>query len=66
MRTQEPTDARNKLLWECNDLIRYAGISRTRAYQLLKRDDLPVVHLGRRRYMNANKFREWLDQQTKG
>ena len=41
------------------------GISRTRAYQLLDRQDLPVVTLGGRKFMHRKLFEEWLETQAK-
>lgn len=41
------------------------GISRTRAYQLLDRPDLPVVILGGRKFMHRKLFIQWLEKQAK-
>lgn len=41
------------------------GISRTRAYQLLDRPDLPVVTLGGRKFMHRKLFSQWLETQAK-
>ena len=40
------------------------GISRDAAYRLLNRTDLPVVVIGTRRFMNRDRFFEWLDEQA--
>lgn len=40
------------------------GLSRAMAYQLLNREDLPVVVIGTRRFMNRDRFFEWLDKQA--
>ena len=40
------------------------GLSRAMAYQLLNRDDLPVVVIGTRRFMNRDRFFEWMDRQA--
>lgn len=50
----------------CAADIQAIGLSRPTAYQLLNREDLPVVTLGRRRYMNRDRFFAWLDEQTAG
>lgn len=42
------------------------GFSRTLAYQLLNRDDLPVVVFGRRRFMLREGFDHWLAEQSQG
>ena len=47
------------------DLQRVYGLSRTRAYEMLNRPDLPVVRIGRRKFMHAQLFNDWLEQQAK-
>ena len=56
----------NHELLSANDLISDWHFSRPMAYQLLNRKDMPVVCIGRRRFMHAALFREWLEQQAKG
>ena len=52
-----------KLLLDANDLQR-AGFSRVTTYRLLNREDMPVIRIGRRRFMNAELFRQWLNGQS--
>lgn len=40
------------------------GLSRSMAYQLLSRRDLPVVKIGRRRFMHKSLFESWLAEQA--
>ncbi|MBR1584430.1 MAG: hypothetical protein IJ662_02690 [Clostridia bacterium] len=52
-----------KILLDAHDL-QAAGISRTLAYQLLNRADMPVVTFGRRKYLVKDKFLRWLDENS--
>lgn len=40
------------------------GLPRPTAYALLNRADLPVVRIGRRRFMSRDPFFGWLDAQA--
>ena len=40
------------------------GLSRAMAYQLLNRQDLPVVAIGRRKFMHRELFLKWLERQA--
>lgn len=53
----------DRLLLDAHDL-QAAGIPRTIAYQLLNRADLPVITLGRRKFMVKAKFEKWLDENS--
>ena len=46
------------MLLDAKDLQEAVGIPRALAYQLLNRADMPVVCLGRRKFMNRDKFVE--------
>lgn len=50
-------------LLSCNDLMA-RGYNRTLVYQWLNREDMPVVKIGRRRYMHRELFDEWLRKQA--
>lgn len=41
------------------------GFGRSMVYQLLNRADLPVVQIGRRKFMHREMFRKWLEEQSK-
>ena len=51
------------LLMSAKDLQR-VGVTKTMAYQLLNREDIPVVCIGGRKFVNRDKFFQWLDSQT--
>ena len=53
-----------RVLWAYNDLVEIVGLSRSAAYRLLNQQGMPVVRIGGRKYMIAEKFIEWLNQQT--
>ena len=40
------------------------GMGRSMVYQLLNRADLPVVQIGKRKFMHREKFLEWLAGQA--
>lgn len=44
--------------------IQKMGVSRSAAYALLNRSDLPVVRIGQRKFMHAELFEEWLRKQA--
>lgn len=48
------------MLLNARQVEELAGIGRTRVYQLLNRADMPVVKLGRRKYMHRDLFLAWL------
>lgn len=52
-------------LMSAKDLQR-VGMSRTMAYQMLNRQDVPAISIGGRRFMNRDRFFEWLDRNTNG
>lgn len=41
--------------------IQTMGFTRTMAYNILNRDDVPVVKIGSRKFIQRNKFFDWLD-----
>jgi len=56
-RTVFPALLNAKHLQEC-------GLTRAMAYQLLNREDMPVVQIGVRKFMNRDRFFEWMDNQS--
>lgn len=58
-KSQEIKEQRKKLL-SAIDLQRDYQFGRTFAYQLLHREDMPVVVFGTKRYMIADQFDRWL------
>ena len=41
--------------------IQSMGFTRTMAYSILNRDDVPVVKIGNRKFIQKDKFFDWLD-----
>lgn len=41
--------------------IQTMGFTRTMAYNILDRDDVPVVKIGSRKFIQRDKFFDWLD-----
>lgn len=53
------------LMMTAND-IQNIGFSRTMAYQILNRNDVPVVVIGERKFVKKDSFFDWLNNQTMG
>lgn len=45
--------------------IQAIGFTRTMAYNILDRDDVPVVKIGSRKFIQRDKFFDWLDSREK-
>ena len=60
----EETKMNNKenmpIMLSANDL-QAMGFTRTMAYSILNSDDLPVVKIGSRKFIQRDKFFKWLD-----
>jgi hypothetical protein len=41
------------------------GFSRSMAYALFNRADVPVIHIGKRKFIRRGKFLEWLAEQER-
>lgn len=41
------------------------GFSRSMAYALFNRADVPVIHIGKRKFIRREKFLEWLTEQER-
>ena len=48
------------MMLSAND-IQTMGFTRTMAYNILNRDDVPVVKIGSRKFIQRDKFFDWLD-----
>ena len=46
--------------------IQTMGFTRTMAYSILNRKDVPVVKIGNRKFIQRDKFFEWLDMRERG
>ena len=44
--------------------LQACGLSRSMTYALLSREDMPVVKIGERLFMNRDLFFEWIDTQA--
>lgn len=61
-------DARNvaqTLLLSVHSLVKM-GFTRSMSYQLLNRDDMPVIQIGTRKFMHRELFLDWLRLQAGG
>ena len=45
--------------------LQNCGVTRAMAYQLLNREDMPVVRIGERLFMNRDLFFDWMDSQAR-
>lgn len=52
------------MMLSAND-IQAMGFTRTMAYNILDRDDVPVVKIGSRKFIQSDKFFGWLDNREK-
>ena len=41
------------------------GFSRSMSYALFNREDIPVIHIGKRKFIRREKFFEWLTEQER-
>ncbi len=42
------------------------GFTRSMAYAFLNREDVPVIRVGKRKFIRKEKFYEWLETQERG
>ena len=52
------------MMLSAND-IQTMGFTRAMAYNILDRDDVPVVKIGSRKFIQRDKFFDWLDSREK-
>ena len=52
------------MMLSAND-IQTMGFTRAMAYNILDRDDVPVVKIGSRKFIQRDKFLDWLDSREK-
>ncbi len=52
------------MMLSAND-IQTMGFTRTMAYNILNRNDVPVVKIGSRKFIQRDKFLDWLDSREK-
>jgi len=41
------------------------GFSRSMSYALFNRKDIPIIHIGKRKFIRREKFLEWIAEQEK-
>ena len=41
------------------------GFSRSMSYALFNREDIPVIHIGKRKFIRCEKYFEWLAEQER-
>jgi hypothetical protein len=66
--SNERENARNvpqTMLLSVHDLVKM-GLTRSMSYQLLNRDDMPVVQIGTRKFMHREQFLDWLQKSAEG
>ena len=54
------------LMLNAEDIQAVMNISRAGAYQLMHREDFPVIMIGKRMVVPRDKFLEWVQQSTNG
>ncbi|MBQ9438072.1 MAG: helix-turn-helix domain-containing protein [Lachnospiraceae bacterium] len=57
-------DLGEKAVWSARDLVR-AGFTRSMAYALLNREDVPTIRIGGRLFVRREAFQDWLKRQEK-
>jgi len=55
-------DINAKEIWNARDLVR-AGFTRSMAYALLNRPDMPTLKIGERLFVRREAFQDWLKSQ---
>ena len=45
--------------------IRTMGFTRNMAYSILDREDVPVIRIGKRKFIRKEKFLAWLEEQER-
>ena len=56
----------DKLALNASEVATVLGVSRPVVYELMRRADFPVVHVGTRKLVPRAKLEQWLDQQSEG
>jgi len=52
------------LLLTYRELMALCKLSKRKTYELLHDPSMPVVVIGKQRFMNAERFRAWIEQHT--
>lgn len=54
----------NKLTYDAGEIAEILGISKSKAYDLLHREDFPTLHIGKRLMVVRAKFNVWLEEHS--
>ena len=54
----------NKLTYDAGQIAEILGISKSKAYDLLHREDFPTLHIGKRLLVVRTKFDVWLEEHS--
>ncbi len=54
----------DKQLMSASEFSEYTGFPINKVYELMHRDDFPVVQLGRRMFVSMKGFDRWIDEQV--
>ena len=54
----------NKLTYDAGEIAEILGISKSKAYDLLHREDFPTLHIGKRLLVVRIKFDVWLEEHS--
>lgn len=52
------------LAYNAEELAEVLGISRAKAYQLMRTDGFPTIHIGRRLLVSVKGLERWVEAQT--
>lgn len=54
-----------KIVYSIPEVAQLLGISRSYAYELVKRNELPILKMGKRRMIPKCYLEQWIQQNTK-
>lgn len=54
----------DKLTYDAGELAKVLGISKSKAYDLMHREDFPTLRIGKRLLVVRSKFEVWLEEQS--
>ena len=52
----------NKLTYDAGEIAEILGIRKSKAYDLLHREDFPTLHIGKRLLVVRTKFDVWVEE----
>ena len=62
---QEGKSVLDEKILRISDVQKHLGISKTRAYNLVKLKSFPKIQIGHRYYIPESAYKEWLENNTK-